>query len=85
MTFCASLSLDAVSASVTHFTLTHFFSACYVLSRFFPLLPFPLKSIQLTQDVSVSFFSSRGQKKKTACSLHMVFMSNDVRAPRSTV
>ena len=50
----------------------------HICSRFFPLLPFPLKSIQLSQDVSVSFFSSHGQKKTTACSLHMVFMSNDV-------
>ena len=30
-------------------------------------------------------FSHHMAKKNTVCSLHMVFMSNDVLAPRSTV
>ena len=37
MTFCASLSLDAVSGSVTHFTFSHFFqSMLYLFSLLSP-------------------------------------------------
>ena len=65
------LSLLAHLTIILH--LATFLVHAISFSHCFPLPPFPFKSTHLSQDVSVSFFFLH-MAKKTARSLHMVFM-----------